>query len=91
MVPNVDEMIQKITEWIEANPNKAEGIYRHTGTVEKVSKLYKKMIKRKIGDMEKYKDDTIELAEALKKYLQEVEPLVTKDIVDTVNKISGKF
>ncbi|KAG5899630.1 hypothetical protein JTB14_036003 [Gonioctena quinquepunctata] len=80
----VDEAVKKCVELIE----NADVFYKKNGSTERINKIVKKLTKKKITEMDKYKNDTYELNEALKKYLQQVhEPLVTKEAVEQVNKL----
>ncbi|KAJ8916582.1 hypothetical protein NQ315_000226 [Exocentrus adspersus] len=83
---NVDEVLKKSIELIETNIN-SEGLYKKSGSTEKINKIVKKMSKKKVGELERYRSDTNELTDSLKKYLRELpEPLVTQECVEQVNK-----
>ncbi|CAG9854322.1 unnamed protein product [Phyllotreta striolata] len=83
----IDEVLKKSVDLIE-NHLECDGIYRKAGSHEKTNKIVKKMLKRKLSDLEKYKNDVYELTDSLKRYLREgCESLVTKDVVEQVNKI----
>ncbi|XP_072394007.1 uncharacterized protein [Diabrotica undecimpunctata] len=84
---SIDEVLRKTIELIENHLN-TEGIYKKNGSPEKVNKIIKKMLKKKLGDLDKYKNDVYELTDALKKYLREgCDSLVTKETVEYVNKL----
>ncbi|XP_018565760.1 rho GTPase-activating protein 29-like isoform X2 [Anoplophora glabripennis] len=83
---NVDEVLKKSIELIEANIN-TEGLYKRSGSSEKVNKIVKKMMKKKVGELERHKFDPNDLTDSLKKYLKDLpEPLVTQECVEQVNK-----
>ncbi|XP_050513256.1 uncharacterized protein LOC114340927 isoform X2 [Diabrotica virgifera virgifera] len=84
---SIDEVLRKTVELIETHLN-SEGLYKKNGSPEKVNKIIKKMLKKKLGDLDKYKNDVYELTDALKKYLREgCDSLVTKETVEYVNKL----
>lgn len=88
---NVDEVLKKSIELIEANIN-CEGLYKRSGSSEKVNKIVKKMMKKKVGELERHKFDPNDLTDSLKKYLKDFpEPLVTRECVEQVNKFCGKY
>ncbi|XP_057667724.1 uncharacterized protein LOC130900840 isoform X2 [Diorhabda carinulata] len=83
----IDDVLKKSVELIEGHLN-AEGLYKKNGSTEKVAKILKKMSKRKLTEMEKYKNDVYDLTDALKKYLKEgCDFTITKETVEYVNKI----
>ncbi|KAJ8950744.1 hypothetical protein NQ318_011237 [Aromia moschata] len=83
---NIDEVLKKSIEIIEFHMN-SEGLYKKSGSNEKISKIMKKMTKKKVSELDKYKYDVHELTDCLKKYVRELsEPLATKEVVDQVNK-----
>lgn len=51
----------------------------------------KKLNKKKIKELDKYKNDVPELTDALKKYLKDHDSLISDDVVESVSRItSGK-
>ncbi|XP_074032833.1 uncharacterized protein isoform X2 [Leptinotarsa decemlineata] len=83
---DADEAVRKCVELIENAST--DGQHKKSGSTERVNKIVKKMAKKKISEMEKYKNDVYELIEALKKYLkQDYECLVTKEAVEQITKI----
>lgn len=88
---NVDEVLKKSVELIELNIG-SEGLYKKSGSTEKISKIMKRMVKKKVGELERHKCDINDLTDSLKKYLREIsEPLVTQECIEQVNKFCGMF
>lgn len=88
---NVDEVLKKSIELIELSIG-SEGLYKKSGSTEKISKIMKKMVKKKVGELDRHRSDTNELTDSLKKYLREMsEPLVTHECVAQVNKFCGNY
>lgn len=66
-------------------------LYRKPGSNDKTNKIMKKLNKKKIKELEKYKNDVPELTDALKKYLKDHDSLICDDAVESVLRItSGK-
>ncbi|XP_050302962.1 uncharacterized protein LOC126740816 isoform X3 [Anthonomus grandis grandis] len=84
---SVDEITKRLVEYIEPQIS-TEGLYLKQGSTDKTSKIIKKLNKKKINELEKYKNDVLELAEALKKYLKDQDCLVTPDALESVLRIS---
>lgn len=60
--------------------------------MERIGKIMKKMTKKKIHEIDKYKYDVHELTDCLKRYLRDYpEKLITKDVVEQVEKLCGKY
>lgn len=85
-----DVVVKKMVELIESNLN-VDGLYRRPGAADKISKINKKLSKKKLTDLDKYKNDVHELCSSLRAYLQSQEPLVTRQVVEQVIKICGKY
>ncbi|CAG9770787.1 unnamed protein product [Ceutorhynchus assimilis] len=84
---SVDDITKKLIESIEPHLDN-EGLYRKLGSADKTNKIMKKLTKKKINELEKYKNDVYELAEALKKYLKEQDCLVYEDTVELVLRVA---
>ncbi|CAH1102196.1 unnamed protein product [Psylliodes chrysocephalus] len=86
----IDEVLKKSVDLIESHLN-SEGLYRKSGSTEKANKILRKMAKRKLSDLDKYRNDVYDLTDAFKRYIKEgCDSLVTKEIVEHVNKICGE-
>lgn len=86
---DIDEITRKMVELIEINLN-TEGLYKRPGAAEKVTKLNKKLSKKKLTDIEKYKTDVLELCTCFKTYLSGQDPLVPKQVIEQILKYCGK-
>lgn len=85
---NSYEIVKKLTELIRqgviAEQLNIEGLYKKSGSTEKITKILKKINKNRLGELDKFKTDVHDLAGALKKYLRELqEPLLPKDILQS--------
>lgn len=78
-----------MVELIEFNLN-TEGLYKKSGAIDKVTKINKKVAKKKLVDLDKYKVDVLELCTGFKTYLQGQDPLVTRQVVEQITKYCGK-
>lgn len=79
---NVPEFVYRVTVLIEKNINSV-GIYRQSGDKSKIDRIKKKVGKNKLTSLEKYKNDTAELACVLKQFFKELkEPLIPQEMVD---------
>lgn len=76
-------------ELIEYNCN-LEGLYRKSGASDKILKISKKLTKKKLIELDKYKTDGLELCTSFRNYLQVQEPLVTQQVVEQVVNYCGK-
>lgn len=85
----IDEIIRRLVETIELNLNK-EGLYLVPGSPVRITKINKKLMKKKSFDLDKYKADVYELCSCLKAYIQGQEPLVTASDMNQVLKHCGK-
>ncbi|KAL1502417.1 hypothetical protein ABEB36_007559 [Hypothenemus hampei] len=80
---SVDEIVRRLVDYIEPHIHR-EDLYRKTGSADKTNKIMKKLNKKKIYELEKYKYDVNELIDALKKYLKEHDCLVNDQTVESV-------
>lgn len=79
---NVPEFVLRVVGLIEKNI-KNVGIYRQSGDKSKIDKIKKKIGKNKLASLEKYKNDTAELACVLKQFFKELkEPLIPQEMVE---------
>lgn len=79
---NVPEFVRRVAELVEENI-KTVGIYRQSGDKSKIDKIKKKVGKNKLSSLEKYKNDTAELACVLKQFFKELkEPLIPQEVVE---------
>lgn len=79
-----------MVELVESNLH-VEGLYKKPGASDKVSKLNKKLTKKKFGEIDKYKNDIFDICSCLKSYLQVHEPLVTRQVIEQIIKFCGKY
>lgn len=79
---NVPEFVLRVTALIEKNI-KCVGVYRQSGDKSRIDKIKKKVNRNKLSSLEKYKNDTVELACVLKQFFKELkEPLIPQKVFD---------
>lgn len=79
---NVPEFVRRVTALVEDNI-KNVGIYRQSGDKIKIDRIKKKVAKNKLSSLEKYKNDTAELACVLKQFFKELKvPLIPQEVVE---------
>lgn len=88
---NVPEFVRRVTVLVEGNI-KHVGIYRQSGDKSKIDRIKKKVAKNKLSSLEKYKNDTAELACVLKQFFKELrEPLIPQEVVEAFINHYGEF
>ncbi|XP_066153689.1 uncharacterized protein [Euwallacea fornicatus] len=83
---SIDEVTKKLVDFIEPHVH-CEQLYRKSGSSDKTNKIMKKLNKKKIGELDKYKNDVYELTDALRRYLKDQDCLVFDNIVESVLRI----
>lgn len=79
---DVPEFVLRVTGMVEKNI-KNVGIYRQSGDKNKIDRIKKKVGKNKLSSLDKYKNDTAELACVLKQFFRELkEPLIPQEVVE---------
>lgn len=87
---DVPEFVCRVTALVEKNI-KNVGIYRQSGDKSKIDRIKKKVAKNKLSSLEKYKNDTAELACVLKQFFNELkEPLIPQEVVEIFINNYGK-
>lgn len=88
---DVPEFVVRVTGMVEKNI-KNVGIYRQSGDKSKIDRIKKKVGKNKLSSLEKYKNDTAELACVLKQFFRELkEPLIPQEVVEDFVRNYGEW